>query len=123
MSENNQNGAGRRRSTRILIRIPLIINAVRGPEDSPWERVETVTLSKHGGMVRARESYSVGDHLEIHIREKGRSAKARVVWTTSRITDNDVALGFEIVDDQEFWEMDFPADRYAGRGEPKHENP
>jgi len=123
MSENNQNGAGRRRSTRILVRIPLIINAVRGSEDSPWERVETVTLSKHGGMVRARASYSVGDQLEIHIREKGRSAKARVVWATSRITDNDIELGFEILDDQEFWEMEFPADRWTERGEPKHENP
>lgn len=123
MSENNENGAGRRRSTRILVRIPLIINAVRESEDSPWERVETVTLSRHGGMVRARESYRVGDQLDIHIREKGRSARARVVWTSSRVTDHDLELGFEILGDQAFWEIDFPPDRRAGREHLTRENP
>lgn len=123
MSENNENGAGRRRSTRILVRIPLIINAVRESEDSPWERVETVTLSQHGGMVRARETYRVGDQLDIHIREKGRSARARVVWTTSRVTDHDVELGFEILGDQAFWEIEFPPDRRTGREQHTRENP
>jgi len=120
---NDDNHTGRRRSTRILVRIPLIINAIREAEESPWERVETVTLSKHGGMVRARETYRVGDTLDIHIRERGRSARARVVWTSSEITERGLELGFEILDDQSFWEIEFPADRWTGREQSTHENP
>lgn len=121
MADDGENGSGRRRSTRILLRIPIIINAVREPEDSAWEGVETITVSKHGGMVRARETYNVGDALEIHIREKGRSARARVAWTSSRMTDRGLELGFEILDDQGFWEIKFPPDRWTGRG--KSEQP
>ncbi len=117
MADNGENGSGRRRSTRILLRVPIIINAVRESDESAWESVETITVSKHGGMVRARETYSVGDALEIHIREKGRSARARVAWTSSRITDQGLELGFEILDDQPFWEINFPPDRWTGRGQ------
>jgi hypothetical protein len=119
MGDDKETGTARRRSTRILLRIPLIINAVRRADDPAWERVETVTVSKHGGMVRAHETYSVGDTLEIHIREKGRSARARVVWMSSRVTAQDVELGFEILDDQAFWEITFPPDRWSGREQPE----
>ena len=123
MSEDQGNGNPRRRSARILLRIPIIINAVRGQNDSAWESVATITVSKHGGMVRARETYSVGDSLEIHIREKGRSAKARVAWTSSRVTPQGLELGFEILDDQGFWEITFPPDRWTRLEQTKQETP
>jgi len=123
MGESNDHGTARRRSTRILLRIPLLINMVREADEPAWERVETVTVSKHGGMVRARESYQVGDALEIHVREKGRSAHAKVVWTSSRVTPQGVELGFEILDDEAFWEITFPPDRWTKREQPQEENP
>ena len=101
----------------------MIINAVREADDPAWERVETVIVSKHGGMVRARETYNVGDTLEIHVREKGRSARARVVWTSSRVTAQGIELGFELLDDQTFWEITFPPDRWTGREQPTQEKP
>ena len=119
MGDGKESGTSRRRSTRILLRIPLIINAVRQADNPAWEQVETVIVSKHGGMVRAHEAYSVGDTLEIHIREQGRSARARVVWTSSRVTAHDIELGFEILDDQSFWEITFPPDRWSGREQPE----
>jgi hypothetical protein len=115
MSEDDKKDTARRRSTRILLRIPLLINVMRQADEPGWERVETVTVSKHGGMVRARETYQVGDALEIHIREKGRSARAKVVWTSSQVTPQGVELGFEIENDDAFWEITFPPDRWTGR--------
>ena len=123
MGDSNDNGTARRRSTRILLRIPLLINMLREASEPGWERVETVTVSKHGGMVRARETYQVGDALEIHIREKGRSARAKVVWTSSRMTPQGVELGFEILDDEAFWEITFPPDRWTKREQPPEGNP
>jgi hypothetical protein len=105
----------RRRSTRILLRLPLLINTVHEAGEPSWERVETVTVSKHGGMVRARETYQVGDTLEIHIREKGRSARAKVVWKSSQVTPQGIELGFEIENDEGFWEVNFPPDRWSKR--------
>jgi hypothetical protein len=123
MGENGQNGRPRRRSTRILLRLPLLINALRASEEPAWERVETVTISKHGAMVRTRENYQVGDALEIHMREKGRSAHAKVVWTSSQVTPQGIELGFEIQDDDEFWEVNFPPDRWSGRDKAAEEKP
>lgn len=123
MSEDQGSGSPRRRSTRILLRIPIIINTVRGQNESAWESVETITVSKHGGMVRARETYTVGDSLEIHIREKGRSARARVAWTSSRVSPKGLELGFEILDDQAFWEINFPPDRWTRREQTEQETP
>ena len=74
-------------------------------------------------MVRAPETYQVGDALEIHIREKGRSARAKVVWTSSRMTPQGVELGFEILDDEAFWEITFPPDRWTKREQPPEGNP
>ena len=123
MGDGNDNGTVRRRSTRILLRVPILINSVRPADEPAWERVETITVSKHGGMVRARETYTVGDALEIHIREKGRSARAKVVWTSSRVTPQGVELGFEILDDDVFWEINFPADRWTNREPAQEEIP
>jgi len=123
MGDGNENGGARRRSTRILLRVPLLINSFPEAEEPAWEKVETVTVSRHGGMVRAHETYGVGDTLEIHIREKGRSARARVVWTSSRVTPQGVELGFEILNDQAFWEITFPPDRWTGREQPTQEDP
>ncbi|MBI4164184.1 MAG: PilZ domain-containing protein [Acidobacteria bacterium] len=123
MDDSNETGTARRRSTRILLRVPLFINALRQSDEPTWERVETVTVSKHGGMVRAREPYNVGDTLEIHIREKGRSARARVVWTSSRVTAQGIELGFELLDDEAFWEITFPPDRWTGREQTTQQEP
>lgn len=123
MGDSDDKETVRRRSTRILLRIPLLINTMREADEPGWERVETVTVSRHGGMVRAREQYHVGDALEIHIREKSRSARAKVVWTSSRVTAQGVELGFEILDDEAFWEITFPPDRWTRREQPQEENP
>ncbi len=123
MADGDETRPTRRRSTRILLRVPILINALRETTEPAWERVETVTVSKHGAMVRAREPYEVGDTLEIHIREKGRSARAKVVWTSSQVTPQGVELGFEIMDDETFWEVNFPPDRRTERIQISEENP
>jgi hypothetical protein len=105
------------------LRVPLIINVLSGSEEPTWEPVETVTVSQHGGMVRARQSYNVGDTLEIRVRDKDRMARARVAWTSSRLTPQGFELGFEILDEDGFWEISFPPDRWSARKQPQEEKP
>lgn len=105
-----QEPAHRRCSARIVLRIPLLVNEAGDSPETQWEPVETVMVSEHGGMLRARQNFQIGSTLDIRVRNKDRFARARVVWTTTKVNREGVELGFEIVDQEGFWEIKFPRD-------------
>jgi len=111
--------AVRRRSARILLRVPLFISPVNSSGNSDWEPSETLMVSLHGGMLRAKQNYQVGDTLELRVRDGSRSARARVVWISSELTPNGIELGFEILDEVGFWEINFPPDRWSEQTRPR----
>lgn len=101
------------------MRVPLFINSTDTNGETEWEPVETVMVSLHGGMLRAKQNFQVGDTLDLRVRDKERSARARVVWASTEMTANGVVeLGFEILDQEGFWEINFPPDRWSQRTEP-----
>ncbi|PYV13956.1 MAG: hypothetical protein DMG21_19720 [Acidobacteria bacterium] len=112
-SEQDATATQRRRSARIVLRVPLLVNVADSPPESPWESVETVMVSKHGAMIRAKSGFQEGDTLDIRVRHGGRSARARVAWTSSKVTPNGIELGFELLDEEGFWEVKFPPDRWS----------
>lgn len=118
-----ENTRPRRRSSRILLRIPLIVNVVSSPSETEWEPVETITVSQHGAMIRTQQDFRVGDTLEIRVRNKDRSARARVAWKSSVLTPQGVELGFEILDEDGFWEINFPPDRRSRSSPPETSRP
>ncbi len=108
----------RRRSARILLRVPLLVNQADRNPDQDWESVETVMVSRNGGLIRTQRTFQVGATLEIRKRTKDRTARARVVWTSAEITPVGIELGFEILDDSGFWEINFPEDVWSSRTPP-----
>jgi len=94
----------------MVLRIPLLVNAVNSEQETEWEPVETIMVSEHGGMIRARQNFQIGSTLDIRVRNKDRFAQARVVWTSTKVTAQGMELGFEIVDQDGFWEIKFPPD-------------
>src|SRR2546426_11680172 len=109
----------RRRSSRMVLRVPLLINAVDSSGEGSWEQVETVVVSMHGGLVRTHQTYPVGVTLDVRRRDDERSARARVVWMSSKINSQGLDLGFEILDHPEFWGVNFPPDRRSKEASPK----
>ncbi len=97
----------RRRSARILLRIPLLIGKSNS-STTEWESVETVMLSLHGGLLRTSQDFEVNTAIEIRKRNNERTAHARIVWKSFQNTPHGIELGFEIIDDPEFWEISFP---------------
>jgi hypothetical protein len=95
----------------MVLRVPLIINAVDSGNETQWEQVETVVVSLHGGMVRTRQCFPVGTMLDIRMPNAGRSARARVAWISARGAPQGADMGFEIVDDADFWGVKFPPER------------
>ena len=118
---NVEKGRRNRRSARIVLRVPLLINSSTSNSETEWENVETVMVSHHGGMLRAKQNFQVGDTLDIRVRNKDRSARARIAWASSVVTPTGIELGFEILDQDGFWEINFPPDRWSQR--PRPDNP
>lgn len=108
-------GITRRRSLRIVMRIPLLISSADASAPSEWEPVETVVISLHGGMIRTRQKFVAGTKLDIRMRNRDRSARGRVVWTSSDSNGKGYDVGFEILDQNGFWEINFPPDRWTAK--------
>lgn len=122
-NEAAENCTSKRRSARILLRIPLIVNVVGDDAETEWEPVETITVSQHGAMIRTKQNFQVGDTLEIRVRDKDRTTQARVAWRSTKLTAQGVELGFEILGEDGFWEIGFPADRWSRKPEPRTADP
>jgi CBS domain-containing protein len=106
----------------MVMRIPLFIQSLGPATHSEWETVETVMVSLHGGMLRVHNRLKVGDVLDIRVRDKDRMARARVVWTSAESTPNGIELGFEILDEEGFWQINFPPDRWSERNRPRKDD-
>ena len=113
----------RRRGLRIVLRVPLIISMVDGASRTEWESAETVTVSRHGAMIRMEHEFQVGSTLEIRMRSKDRTARARVAWISTKTTPQAVEMGFEILDQEGFWEFNFPADRWSDQADSETSEP
>lgn len=101
----------RRRSSRILLRLPLLVSSVGSSPDPEWEKVETIMVSLHGGMIRTRQTFEVGSTLEIRMQNgEMKTARARVVWQAPEQTPHGAEVGFEIIDEDGFWDISFPPD-------------
>lgn len=103
----------RRRSLRIVMRVPLFVSPVNAPATDEWEPVETLVISLHGGLIRSRQQFPVGTTLDIRTRSNQRFTRGRVVWTSAGAKDFAFEVGFEILEPPGFWEVNFPVDRWS----------
>jgi hypothetical protein len=103
----------RRRSLRIVMRVPLYVSPADAPATAEWESVETLVISLHGGMIRSRQRFPIGTTLDIRMRNTQRFTRGRVVWTAAGAKDLTFEIGFEILEPPGFWEIKFPEDRWS----------
>jgi hypothetical protein len=103
----------RRRSLRIVMRVPLYVIPVDAPATAEWESVETLVISLHGGMIRSRQRFPIGTTLDIRMRNTQRFTRGRVVWTAAGARELTFEIGFEILEPPGFWEIKFPEDRWS----------
>ena len=108
----------RRRSLRIVMRVPLYVSPVGAPATAEWEPVETLVVSLHGGMIRSRQRFPIGTTLDIRMRNQQRFTRGRVVWTAVGVKGPTFDIGFEILEAPGFWDIKFPEDRWSGKPEP-----
>lgn len=103
----------RRRSLRIVMRVPLYVSPANAPATDEWEPVETLVISLHGGMIRSRQKFPIGTTLDIRMKSSQRSTRGRVVWSAADKRELTFEIGFEILEPPGFWEIKFPEDRWT----------
>lgn len=95
-----------RRSSRVPHRTPLVIRAA--PDSPDLEAVETVLVSRNGGLLVCRGAYREGQEIYLWSPSRQRGARARVVFQQVWASDAVVELGFEFLEPARFWEVSFP---------------
>ena len=96
-----------RRGVRVSKRVHITLRTQESDKGSQ-ELAETVVISRHGGLMVARARCMVGDTPYIWWPEEKRGAYARIVHRRQNGAAGLAELGFEFIDDTNFWGIDFP---------------
>ena len=95
-----------RRSGRIPYRVHVRLRpAENGGAEEP---AMTVLASRNGGLLVCRSHYLKGQEFYLAWPEREAEARARVVFDQVWESDHLVELGFEFVEAENFWDLEFP---------------
>jgi len=99
----------RRRGERLLIRIPVKINAIGKDGQHINEASETAVVSRFGAMLRVSTPLKQATHMEVMNNFTQQLEKFRVVWVAEKPKEGKWDVGIEIVVPREdFWGVSFP---------------
>jgi len=72
------------------------------------ELAETIVISRHGGLVSTRARLAMNDEVLVWWPDGRRGASARVVHRHPTGAAGLVEVGFEFLQEMNFWGLDFP---------------
>jgi hypothetical protein len=99
----------RRRSTRVLLVMPVDVAWTSKDGLQVQEHAETEVVSQHGAMLRMGTRLPVGVQLELRRPASGMSGKARVVGVGNPSPDGMARVAVELaVPSDAFWGISFP---------------
>ena len=99
----------RRRSTRVLVHIPLIVSGVNRHGQKVTAAGETEVVNKHGARIRVLEWLEQGMHLEVTLPTRKLTRSATVIWVDERDrTEAELDFGLELESAENFWGIYFP---------------
>ncbi len=103
-----------RRTTRILLRIPITLSGANADGSNFSEDTETVSVSKHGTAVRTRQRLTLGHEASVRTKNKNRAGQFEVVWIGKPGTESEGLVGLEWLEARRFWGLEFPPDDWSG---------
>ena len=105
----------RRRSSRLMARIPVTVFPGRSQEPHPEARTEATAISRCGALLCVPFSPALGTRLEIRHGLSQEMREFRVVRVNATKSDGLFELGVEILHPtRNFWGVQFPDERYKG---------
>ena len=96
--------AGRRRSSRVLMEVPVLVNWLDKTGEKRTDFCTTRIVNAHGALITLKAPLPHGAQLElINVKTKGVAA-AKVIWTGKSGDGGGVEVGIELdAPDQSFW--------------------
>lgn len=99
----------RRRHNRVMIRIPLEMQATGSDGQSLSDAAETVAVSRCGALLRTRSSLLRGSTIVLTNPYARRSEKFRVIWASDLTQSGQYDIGVELLGGRDdFWGVRFP---------------
>ena len=96
-----------RRGARITRRMHVTIRRIDSQE-SAFELAETIVISRHGGLLSTRAHFAPNDQIFLWWASGKRGTNARIANRRPSGTAGLVEMGFEFLQNFNFWGIDFP---------------
>lgn len=99
----------RRRSVRVLLRIPIRVLGESRTGQPVDEVAETLAVSRHGALVKTTTGLRPGSKARVENPDNHQSATFRVVWTKAKPLDGAWHAGLELMAGKPtLWGIKFP---------------
>jgi hypothetical protein len=96
-----------RRGVRVRRHMHVTVRRTAASE-SAIEMADTIVISRHGGLLSTHAVFNANDEIFLWWPDGKRGATARVVHRRHTGTPGLVEMGFEFLQDFNFWGLDFP---------------
>ncbi len=99
----------RRRSERVLIRMPVRLTGLTRTNKRVTEKGEAIVISRHGALLKTESELKPGSEVELENPVTHQAAKYRVVWTSDRPTEGRWDVGLDYLSGTpNIWGIEFP---------------
>ena len=99
----------RRRSVRVLLRIPVRVRGESRAGQPVDEAAETLAVSRHGALVKTTTGLRPDSEVRVENPDNHQSATFRVVWTKAKPLDGAWHAGLELMAGKPtLWGIKFP---------------
>jgi PilZ domain len=108
-----QFGAGRRRSMRVLLSVPILVTGKNSEQQEFHEETRTLVVNAHGALILLATPVVAGQQITLSNKATKESRGCRVVYLGTP-NDGKVQMGVEFVKPSpSFWQIDFPPDDWV----------
>ena len=102
----------RRRSERLLLRVPVKVFGKTKDGRQAHEDAEVVIVSRHGCLLRCSSALPSGEIIELFNKFTEKQATFKVVWCSDRPVSDRWDVGLDTETPAEgFWGVQFPAEK------------
>jgi PilZ domain len=107
LSSNLAPMSNRRRSQRVLLRVPVSVEFA-GPDKQPIvEATHTLVVSAHGGLLYFKAKVSIGRLVTVKNPDSKEEQACRVVYVNTQLDKSEVGIEF-MKPAPTFWRVAFP---------------
>jgi hypothetical protein len=108
-----QMDAGRRRSMRVLLSVPILVSGKNTKKQDFHEETRTLVVNAHGALISLAAPVAAGQQITIANKATQESRECRVVYLGAANAGK-VQMGVEFVKPSpSFWHIDFPPDDWV----------